>query len=82
MDSKPTPFVKAVVKIIKESGDSSVSSFHLRSKLMGQGWGKHPAAMAMHLTKLAWKQEYITCFIWNDERYFMLTSSGSALDIR
>jgi hypothetical protein len=72
-----TPFCKAVVEILKATPHSSMSACPLRKALMAQGWGKHPAAVAMNLTKMAWKGEYITCYIRNErERVFMLTSEG------
>lgn len=73
-----TPFCKAVVEILKTARHGSMDSYTLREALMDKGWGKHPAAVAMNLTKLAFKGEYITCYVDNSDcRVFMLTSEGN-----
>lgn len=72
-----TPFCKAVVEILRKAPNHSMDACTLRGALMDQGWGKYPAAVAMHLTKLAFKGEYVTGFVDNrDCRVFMLTSEG------
>jgi hypothetical protein len=75
----PTPYERAVVEIIGAHG-VSINSESLRKALMARGFGKHPAAVAMNLTRVAWRERFFTCFINNDDvRYFMLTSDGQAL---
>lgn len=75
-----TPFVKAVCKRLAQESGGSLDAYRLRTDLMAAGWGKHPAAVAMHLTKLSWKGEYVTYFIDNrDSRVFVLTSDGREL---
>lgn len=74
-----TPFCRAVVKLLqaKEKIDhQGMYAYELREALMDQGMGKHPAGVAMNLTKLAFKGEYVTQYIHHDERVFMLTEQG------
>jgi hypothetical protein len=72
-----SPFCAAVVKILKDKSiNGGVDAYHLREALMDQGMGKHPAGVAMNLTKLAFKGEYITQYIHHNERVFMLTEKG------
>lgn len=72
-----TPFCRAVVDLIKAAPNHSLSAYELRVAVMEKGFGKHPAAVAMNLTKLAFKGEYVTCFVRNNnQRYFLLTSEG------
>lgn len=73
-----TPFCTAVVNILlsRRDVDAGMGAYELREKLMEAGFGKHPAGVAMNLTKLAFKGEYVTCFIHNRGRIFMLTSKG------
>ncbi len=72
-----TPFCRAVVDTLKKAERCSMDAYHLREAMMDQGFGKHPAGVAMNLTKLAFKGEYVTCFIDNqDQRIFLLTSEG------
>jgi len=76
-----TPFCRAVVKLLKSQRDyqgdyQGMGAYRLREALMNQGFGKHPAGVAMNLTKLAFKGEYVTQYIYNNERIFMLTDKG------
>ena len=78
--NKPTPFCKAVVEILQKARGRGVDGLQLRKALMAGGWGKRPAAVAMHLTKLAWKEEYVTGYCTDEGvRVFMLTSYGRDL---
>lgn len=73
----PTPFCEAVIGVIKNTRGQTIAASRLRKELMCQGWGKHPAAVAMNITKLACKGEYITGYVDNtDSRVFMLTAEG------
>jgi hypothetical protein len=72
-----TPFCEAVVEILKASHRGGMGAGELRRALIAKGWGKHPAAVAMHLTKLAWKGEYITCYCQGAYHVFMLTPKGN-----
>ena len=73
-----TPFCAAVVAILKQH-TQGVDAYRLREALMDQGMGKHPAGVAMNLTKLAFKGEYITQHCERDGgRMFMLTAKGKA----
>jgi hypothetical protein len=74
----PTPFEQAVISIIKQYPHSSISSTPLRHALMDRGFGKHPAAVACNLTRIAWKERYFTCFSCHHDRNFILTSDGRA----
>lgn len=72
-----TPFVRAVVDLLKAAPHQSMDAYTLREALMEKGFGKHPAGVAMNLTKLAYKQQYVTSYIDNgDCRVFLLTSEG------
>jgi hypothetical protein len=73
-----TLFCTAVVNILlsQRDADRGMGSYELRTRLMEQGFGKHPAGVAMNLTKLAFKGEYVTQFIHKEERIFMLTAKG------
>jgi hypothetical protein len=74
-----TPFCAAVVKILKAAHQQSMDADSLRKAVMKAGFGKHPAGVAMHLTKLAWKEQYVTQYCHRDNyRVFMLTSEGAA----
>jgi hypothetical protein len=76
----PTPFERAVVAILKAAEPHSVDSYHLREALMDQGMGKHPAGVAMNLTRVAWKERYYTCYTDHGGfRMFLLTSEGRHL---
>lgn len=77
----PTDFERTVVRIIKSHGHmNSISAGALRHELLARGIGRHPAAVAMNLTKLAYKERYITGYVSNsDRRVFVLTSEGNAL---
>lgn len=72
---KPTPFCLAVIKLLRAAG-RGMTAHDLRIALMKQGWGKHPAAVASHLTKLAWKKEYVMSYCGTHGQTFMLTSEG------
>lgn len=73
-----TPFCKAVVDILlsQRDVDAGMEAYELRTRLIEHGFGKHPAGVAMNLTKLAFKGEYVTQFIYKEERIFMLTAKG------
>jgi hypothetical protein len=71
-----TPFCRAVVDLIKASPNQSLDAYTLRISLAAQGMGKHPAGIAMNLTKLAFRGEYVTCFTHNNYRVFLLTEKG------
>jgi len=71
-----TPFCRAVVDLLKKDRNGSLDAYALREALMAQGVGKHPAAVAMHLTKLAWKDEYVATYLCNGIRVFVLTAKG------
>ena len=75
---EPTEFVKAVVLYLAQYTQGQ-DAYAVRTHLMDMGFGKHPAAVAMHLTKLAWKSEYVTGYVYHEERVFMLTSEGREL---
>jgi hypothetical protein len=77
IEPKPSPFCLAVIKLLKAARHQSMTAGELRRALIKQGHGKHPAAVAMHLTKLAWKQEFITGYCNDHGRVFMLTGAGS-----
>jgi hypothetical protein len=77
---KPTPFAIAVIKILKASG-RGMDAHSLRIALMKQGWGKHPAAVACHLTKLAWKKEFVCSYCGTHGQTFMLTEAGKNLPL-
>ena len=54
-----------------------MGSYHLREALMDRGMGKHPAGVAMNLTRVAWRERFFTCFIDSqNDRNFVLTSDG------
>lgn len=75
-----TPFVKAVCKRLAQERGHSLDAYRLRTDLMTAGWGKHPAAVAMHLTKLAFNGTYVTGYLHEGGgRIFMLTSEGRDL---
>lgn len=47
---------------------------------MHAGFGKQPAAVASHLTKMAWKNELITNYVGSDScRVFIITSDGTMI---
>ena len=73
-----TPFCTAVVNILlsQKDVDAGMGAYDLRERLMDLGFGKRPAGVAMNLTKLAFKGEYVTQFIYKEERIFMLTAKG------
>lgn len=73
-----TPFCTAVVNILlsQKDPDRGMGAYDLRVRLMDLGFGKHPAGVAMNLTKLAFKGEYVTQYIYEEERIFMLTTKG------
>ena len=72
-----TPFCRAVVDLIKAAPNHSLSAYELRVAVMEKGFGKHPAAVAMNLTKLAFKGEYITQYCGRDnERVFIHTAKA------
>jgi hypothetical protein len=74
-----TPFCAAAVAFLKKQPLGSASAYALREAMMDQGFGKHPAGVAMNLTKLAFRGEYITSYIDNqDSRVFVLTAKGKA----
>lgn len=76
----PTKFEKVVVEIIKAAPNEMIDGGRLRVTLLERGFGKHPAAVAMNLTRLAWRDRYVTSFLSNkDRRVFILTSEGKAL---
>lgn len=75
-----TDFERTVVRILQGADCSTLSASDLREAVMAAGFGKHPAAVAMHLTKLAWKNRFVTCWLSNrDERMFTLTLDGRQL---
>lgn len=77
-----TPFVAAVIRTLRtQPSNCGVDAYTLREALMWQGHGKHPAAVAMHLTKLAWKAKYVTSYMHNDSRMFMLTKEGLEVEL-
>jgi hypothetical protein len=78
---KTTRFERAVVALIyHHRTNNSISGWELRELLLKAGIGKHPAAVAMNLTRLACKNGTVGCFIKNDrDRYFLLTSDGEDL---
>lgn len=78
---EPTDFEHVVVWIIKTVGrHGSIDAYTLREELMARGMGKHPAGVAMNLTRVAWRERFFTCYV-NDGncRVFMLTSDGNTL---
>lgn len=77
--SPPTAFEKAVIDILKAAEPHSVDGYRLREALMDKGMGKHPAGVAMNLTRVAWKERYFTCYTDDQQcRNFLLTSDGRA----
>lgn len=74
-----TPFCRAVAELIAARPNGVADGCYLRNALIDAGHGRHPAAVAMNLTKLAWKREYIDTFLDNrDCRMFVLTADGKA----
>ena len=74
-----TPFCKAVVDLLKAAPQQNMDADGLRKALIKRGMGKHPAGVAMNLTKLAFKEEYVTQYCTSSNyRVFMLTSEGRA----
>jgi hypothetical protein len=76
----PTPFEQAVIALIKAAPNGILTAARLREALIAQGRGKHPAAVACNLTRVAWRERYFTCFVSSDNiRIFTLTSEGRHL---
>jgi hypothetical protein len=81
-----TPFVRKVVEILQRheaKWPGGMDAYHVRKALMSAGFGKHPAAVAMHLTKLAWKKEYVDSYVGNCGSHILtLTAAGRQLNLK
>jgi hypothetical protein len=75
-----SPFVAEVVRYLQSTRHGSATSNEIMRHLLQKKIGKHPAAVSMHLTKLAWKQQYVTGYVDNSStRVLMLTCDGRDL---
>lgn len=71
-----SPFARPVCRILHAAGGSP-GARDLRLHVMRAGFGKHPAAIASHLTKLGWKQEVVTSYVSRDFGLTFLLTSDS-----